>query len=188
MHFSRITGAVLYFVLACDRRYPYPSGLYGRQVGWDMMTSSNENIFRVTGHLCEEFTGTGEFPAQRPVTRSFGEAGDLRRYRAHYDVTVMNHVHDEADDKSLSAFHLSSADLPLIDCTATRYLVFLQSTEDRHILMQHFKDRIWPFESRSRICAIPEFETFFLRLSTISYGGFWHQKQVSREQLSNYII
>ena len=46
----------------------------------------------------------GEFLAQRPVTRSFdvffdlrvingwvnnGEAGDLRRYRAHYDVTVM---------------------------------------------------------------------------------------------------
>ena len=48
---------------------------------------------------------TGEFPAQRPVTRSFdvlfifawqngwvskGEAGDLRCHRAHYDVTVMN--------------------------------------------------------------------------------------------------
>ena len=31
-----------------------------------MMTSSNENIFRVTGHLCGEFTGPGEFPAQRP--------------------------------------------------------------------------------------------------------------------------
>ena len=47
----------------------------------------------------------GEFPVQRPVTRSFDvffdlrlnkrlsknnrEAGDLRRYRAHYDVTVM---------------------------------------------------------------------------------------------------
>ena len=46
----------------------------------------------------------GDFPAQRPVTRSFdvffdlrlnkrlsnnGEAGDLRRYRIHYDVTVM---------------------------------------------------------------------------------------------------
>ena len=43
----------------------------------------------------------GEFPAQRPVTRSFDvffdlglnkrlrEAGDLRRYRVHYDVTVM---------------------------------------------------------------------------------------------------
>ena len=45
----------------------------------------------------------GEFPAQRPVTRSFdvffdlrlnkrlsnGEAGDFRRYRDHYDVIVM---------------------------------------------------------------------------------------------------
>ena len=46
----------------------------------------------------------GEFAAQRPVTRSFdvffdlhlnkrlinnGEAGDLRRHRSHYDVTVM---------------------------------------------------------------------------------------------------
>ena len=47
---------------------------------------------------------TGEFPAQRPVTRSFDgffytwingwvnnrEAGDLRRHIAHYDVTVMS--------------------------------------------------------------------------------------------------
>ena len=54
--------------------------------------------------LCEEFTGPGEFPAQKPVTRSFDvffdlclnngwvnnhEAGDLRRHRAHYDVSVM---------------------------------------------------------------------------------------------------
>ena len=37
-----------------------------------MMTSSNGNIFRVTGHLC------GEFPAQRPVTRSFDVCFDLR--------------------------------------------------------------------------------------------------------------
>ena len=49
----------------------------------------------------------GEFPAQRPVTRSFDvffhlrlnngwvnnrKAGDLRRYRAHYDVTVMYYI------------------------------------------------------------------------------------------------
>ena len=67
-----------------------------------MMTSSNGNIFRVTGPLSGEFTG--EFPAQRPVTRSFmlslicawirgwvnnREVGDLRRYRAHYDVIVV---------------------------------------------------------------------------------------------------
>ena len=50
---------------------------------------------------------TGEFPAQRPVTRSFDvyfdlhlnkrwvnnrEAGDLWRHRGHYDVTVMMHA------------------------------------------------------------------------------------------------
>ena len=29
-----------------------------------MMTSSNGNIFRVTGPLCGEFTGPAEFPAQ----------------------------------------------------------------------------------------------------------------------------
>ena len=37
-----------------------------------MMTSSNGNIFRVTGLLC------GEFHAQRPVTRSFDVFFDLR--------------------------------------------------------------------------------------------------------------
>ena len=42
-----------------------------------MMTSSNGNIFRVTGHLCGEFTGPGEFPAQRPVKRSFDVFFDL---------------------------------------------------------------------------------------------------------------
>ena len=67
-----------------------------------MMTSSNGNIFRVTGHLREEFTGPRWFPCTKPVTRRFSlicvwingwvntrEAGDLRRYRAHYDVIVM---------------------------------------------------------------------------------------------------
>ena len=43
-----------------------------------MMTSSNGNIFRVTGPLCGEFTGPGEFPTQRPVTRSFDVLFDLR--------------------------------------------------------------------------------------------------------------
>ena len=43
-----------------------------------MMTSSNGNIFRVTGHLCGNSPVTGEFPAQRPVTRSFDVFFDLR--------------------------------------------------------------------------------------------------------------
>ena len=41
-----------------------------------MITSSNGNIFRVTGPLCGEFTG--EFPAQMTVTRSFDVFYDLR--------------------------------------------------------------------------------------------------------------
>ena len=43
-----------------------------------MIMSSNGNIFRVTGPLCGEFTGPGEFPTQRPVTRSFDVFFDLR--------------------------------------------------------------------------------------------------------------
>ena len=69
-----------------------------------MMTSSSGSIFRVTGPLCGEFAAPGDFPAQRPVTRSFDvfficawindwvnnhEAGDLRHHRGHYDIIVM---------------------------------------------------------------------------------------------------
>ena len=52
---------------------------WNRLIDWcGMMTSSNGNIFRVTGHLCGEFTGPGEFPTQRPVTRSLDDLFDLR--------------------------------------------------------------------------------------------------------------
>ena len=72
-----------------------------------MMRSSNENIFRVTGPLCGEFTGHRRIP---PTKASDAElwcflltcarmngwvnnrgAGDLRRHRADYDVRVMAH-------------------------------------------------------------------------------------------------
>ena len=52
-------------------KYVFPSSTI-------MMTSSNGNIFRVTGPLCGEFTSPGEFPTQRPVTRSFDVFFDLR--------------------------------------------------------------------------------------------------------------
>ena len=50
-----------------------PRDIPGRDYTPTMMTSSNGNIFRVTGPLCGEFTGPGEFPTQRPVTRSFDD-------------------------------------------------------------------------------------------------------------------
>ena len=42
-----------------------------------MMTSSNGTIFRITGHLCGEFTGQRWIPVPRPVTRSFDVFFDL---------------------------------------------------------------------------------------------------------------
>ena len=73
---------------------------------WDILhivTSSNEKSALVA--LCAGNSPvTGEFPAQMPETRSFdvifdlhliivwlnnGEAGDLRRHRAHYDAIVI---------------------------------------------------------------------------------------------------
>ena len=57
-----------------------PNNVLNKQTScwWFMMTSSNGNIFRVTGPLCGEFTGPGEFPAQRPVTPNFDAFFDLR--------------------------------------------------------------------------------------------------------------
>ena len=68
--------------------------------------SSNGNIFRVTGHLCGEFTGHRWIPRTKAMQwhgalmfslicawintwANNGEAGDLSRHRAHYDVIVM---------------------------------------------------------------------------------------------------
>ena len=51
---------------------------YGVRDLLSMMTSTNGNIFRVTGPLCGEFTGPGEFPVQRPVAGIFDVFFDLR--------------------------------------------------------------------------------------------------------------
>ena len=81
-----------------------------------MMTSSNGNIFRVTGPLCGDFTGHRWIPHTKASDAElwcflwfgafFGvfcawlngwvnirEAGDLRRHRAHYDVIVRLRLH-----------------------------------------------------------------------------------------------
>ena len=65
-----------------------------------MVTSSNGNIFRVTDHLCGEFTGPHKGQWRGALMFSLicvwindwvnnREAGDLRGYRARYDVIVM---------------------------------------------------------------------------------------------------
>ena len=74
---------------------------------FNMMTSSNASIFRVTDPLCGEFTGHRWIPLIKasdaelwcflPFARindwvNNRETGDLRRYRTHYDVTVMSYA------------------------------------------------------------------------------------------------
>ena len=74
-------------------------------VTYIMMTSSNGNIFRVTGHSCGDFTGDqwnsphkGQWRAAFMFSLIYAwingwvnndEAGDLRRHRAHDDVIVI---------------------------------------------------------------------------------------------------
>ena len=57
------------------------SDVYNVTTSWRphvMMTSLNWNMFRVTGSFCGNSLVTGEFPSQRPVTRSFDVFFDLR--------------------------------------------------------------------------------------------------------------
>ena len=71
----------------------------------DMMTSSNGNTWRVTGPMCEEFTGHQWIPLTKASNVELWcflwsapwincwlnnrKAGDLRRHRPHYDVIVI---------------------------------------------------------------------------------------------------
>ena len=86
---------------------------------FSMMTSSNGSIFRVTGPLYGEFAVTGELPhlGQWRGALMFSlicvsinglvnnrEAGDLRRHRAHYDVTVMR-AHKTTRNRGLNAIN-----------------------------------------------------------------------------------
>ena len=73
-------------------------------ISWkDMMTSSNENIFGIIGHLCKgihwsHYPHKGQWRGALMLSLIYarinswennGEAGDLRCHHTHYDVTVM---------------------------------------------------------------------------------------------------
>ena len=96
----------------------------------------------------------GEFPTQRPATRSFDvffdlhlnkrwvnnrEAGDLRRYRAHYDVTIMN-MHG-------FSFCLWKYGFPLhVDPHYVRHVAFLLSS---NTLSANYSPLWWTYTSIS---------------------------------------
>ena len=100
-----------------------------------MMTSSNGNIFRVTGPLCGEFTGHRWIPLTKGSDAELlmfyltcawihgwvnnRDAGDLRRHRTHYDVIVMFcakcHRNREHHDRVMRVFvHLWVLYQPLL--------------------------------------------------------------------------
>ena len=60
------------------------------EVWWRIMMTSSFSA--LLAHCAGNSSATGEFPSQRPVTRSFDvffrEAVDFRRHRAHYDVML----------------------------------------------------------------------------------------------------
>ena len=75
----------------------YPQYQGHLHINFIMMTSANGNLFLVTGPLYGEFIGYRLIPRTKASDVEFlingwannREAGDLRRYRAHYDVTVI---------------------------------------------------------------------------------------------------
>ena len=77
---DNLEGNVIFAVttVAVDGLAPFIATVWHIQQPIVMMTSWNGNIFRVTGPLCGEFSGPGEFPEQRPVTHSFDVFFDLR--------------------------------------------------------------------------------------------------------------
>ena len=92
-----------------------------------MTTSSNGNLFRVTGLLCGEFTGPRWISLHKGQWRGAlmffficdwindwvnnREAGDLRRYRVHYDVIVMLRTLTGYHNNMVSG-HVSGIHLP----------------------------------------------------------------------------
>ena len=122
-----------------------------------LMTSSNGNIFRVTGHLCGEFTGA-RHKGQRRGTLMFSlicawingwvnnvKVGDLRRYRTHYDVTVMlNQGRLHYCFFPTFRIPLFSPDRDVMSYRAifSRHLRSISRTHDICLLIKHYISRL----------------------------------------------
>ena len=105
-----------------------------------MMTSSNGNIFRVTDHLCGEFTGPRWIPRTKASDALMfslisvwingwvnnRETGDLRRYRVHYDVTVMYPILNELQRLAYMAGNQDNSDLAIAAWQHVRPIFVLQ--------------------------------------------------------------
>ena len=110
-----------------------------------------ETFFCVTGRLCGNSPVTGEFPAKASDTELWcflicvwkngrvnnREASDLRRHRAHYDVTVMELIDGMADGR----WGISS-----LMCTRTWWTAFskLNHSTTITLLIQYYATELIP--------------------------------------------
>ena len=116
-----------------------------------IMTTSNGNIFRVTGHLCGEFIGPRRIPRAKANDAELWcflwsacekngwvnkrEAGDLTRYRAHYNDIAMQRV-------ITRPHHINITDMPKY---TQSYCMAYQS----YCLQSHFQVLIFVRTTRS---------------------------------------
>ena len=117
------------------------------------MTSSNGNIFRVSDPLCGEFTGHRWMPWINGWVNN-GEAGDLRRHRAHYDITVMGDVlwHLPESNFAGNALNIYSCYQFEIGSTSpyvvtvqqwVKYLLSRKGAASHFIMIQYIRQLLW---------------------------------------------
>ena len=147
-----------------------------------MITPSNSNNIRVTGPLCGEFTGQRWIPLPKASDTELWcffdlhlingwvknrEAGDLRRYRGHYDVTVMQTVFFQMANEISQ--NLATLQVFKSTCHKPRFMDFtiLQENATGKAMVIHKKHRM----KRNLICLSTEYR---FDIPTI-VGNFPHQ-------------
>ena len=148
-------------------------------------------IFSALLALCEgNSPDPGEFPSQRPVTRTFDvsliciwtngrvnnrDAGDLRRHRAHHDVIVMQmqsedinwkyHLMDLSNHQTMEQLVIYSA---VAWCNAVYFYI-----DPRDV----FRSEIWIGNIPTMSGNISSFSNN-IKLSYIAAGKVWHHPSV----------
>ena len=150
-----------------DSRYRHPtaSKIFSEN-GFNRMTSSNANIFRVTGHLCRNSSVPGGFHTHKGQWRGAlmfslictringwvnnGDAGDLRRHRAHYDVTVMRRMLCSRNSHPI-CWNQTVSPVPFRNISITKYPVYVLPSTIFVFQSKHLTKRLFQFCSEHTI-------------------------------------
>ena len=129
-----------------------------------MMTSSNGNIFRVTGHLCGKLTGDKDqwrgalmfslICAWINGWENNRAAGDLRRHRAHYDIIVTRYY-----DRHTAVLCITANVSPcnfIITVTTVTTVTTCSSYSPKESAEKPF-----PFQYKNRLCMYRNFHCLY---------------------------